>query len=129
VSRWQEFDFERRIRDILRSVRPHVEGHHFGRPYLTSYQIAIEFARRYPGDVHRIGLPVGGLGVGGHNSLAQYLAGQLSRAIRAGDLNDIEGAFLSDMHLAELSFGRVRSESRRRWLAHGTPQYFAWSSK
>jgi hypothetical protein len=42
---------------------------------LTGYQIVIEFARRYPDDVQQIGLPIGGAGVGSHNSLARYIAG------------------------------------------------------
>jgi hypothetical protein len=104
MSRWQEFAFEQRIREILTSVPAHAEGHHFGRPYLTSYQIAIEFCRRHPDAVDQIGLPVGGAGVGGHTSLAQYIARELSGRIRAGHLPGIEGAFLSDQHLTELSF-------------------------
>ena len=106
MSRWQAFGFEQRIREILASVPAHAEGHHFGRPYLTGYQIAIEFARRYPDDVEQIGLPLGGVGVCAHNSLAQYIAQQLSRLIGAGVLNDLEGAFLSDAHLTALSFRR-----------------------
>ena len=119
MSRWSDFQFEPRIRPILGAVGSNAEAHPFGRPYLTGYQLAIEFEHRYPDDTASIGLPIGGVGVGGHNSLAQYIAGQLSRRIRAGELSDIEGAFLSDKHMTGLSFkrasGQVASSSVGAW--------------
>jgi hypothetical protein len=36
--------------------------------------------------------------------LAQYLAGQLSRNIKAGNLEEIEGGFVSNQHLNDISF-------------------------
>jgi hypothetical protein len=71
---------------------------------LTAYQIAIEFARLYPDDATKLGSPIGGAGTGQRNSLAQYLAGQLSRNIGAGQLPNIEGGFLSNQHLKDISF-------------------------
>ena len=41
------FSFEARIRGIL-DVPSREPGHHFGRPFLTAYQIAISFAERFP---------------------------------------------------------------------------------
>jgi len=55
--------------------------------------------------------PVGGLGVGTRNSLAQYLAGELSRRIKSSDLTTVEGAFLTDEDLVELVY--VESDGRR----------------
>jgi hypothetical protein len=78
--------------------------HHFGRPFLTAYQIAIEFARRYPEEAAGIGYPVGGLGAGQRNTLAQYLARSLSRKIKGGHLPEVEGGFLSNLHLQDISF-------------------------
>jgi hypothetical protein len=80
------------------------EGHHFGRSFLTAYQIAIEFARRYPDEAAKVGLPIGGLGAGQRNSLARYLAHRLSRKIKSGHLPEVEGGFLSHFHLQDISF-------------------------
>ena len=103
-SFWQQHDVEAKIRRILRDVPDGIPGHHFGRPFLSAYQLAIEFALRYPQDAAALGLPVGGEGTGQRNSLSQYLAGQLSRLISLGQLPDIEGGFLSNWHLADITF-------------------------
>jgi len=104
MSQWENFNFEVRIREILRNVTYHEENHHFGRPFLTAYQIAIEFARQYPDDFRQIDLPIGGLRTGQHNSLSQYIAGQLSRRMQSGELSDLEGGFISNNYLSEISF-------------------------
>ncbi|MCH8296706.1 MAG: hypothetical protein IH873_01435 [Chloroflexi bacterium] len=104
MTQWDQFQFEDRIRQILRETTYDRPDHHFGRPFLTPYQIAIEFAHLYPDDVRSIGLPIGGKGTGQHNSLSQYIAGILSRKIQAGDLDDIEGGFISNSHLLEIAF-------------------------
>jgi len=104
MSKWQELDIESKITQILRDVPDSASEHHLGRPYLTAYQIAIEFARLYPDDAAQLGFPIGGAGTGQRNSLAQYLAGQLSRNIGAGKLQHIEGGFLSNQHLKDISF-------------------------
>ena len=104
MSKWQELDIESKITQILRDVPDSAPGHPLGRPYLTAYQIAIEFARLYPNETAQLGFPIGGAGTGQRNSLAQYLAGQLSRNIGAGQLSHIEGGFLSNQHLKDISF-------------------------
>ena len=73
-------------------------------PFLTAYQIAIEFAEQFPDDVRRTGLPIGGRGTGQHSSLAQYIARELSRRIENHEILDIEGSFLSNRHLVGISF-------------------------
>ena len=55
--------------------------------------------------------PAGGLGIGTRNSLAKYLAGELSRRIKSGDLTTVEGAFLTDEDLVELVY--VESDGRQ----------------
>lgn len=45
MSQWEDFRFEERIRQILQEVTYYREDHHFGRPFLTAYQIGIEYAR------------------------------------------------------------------------------------
>jgi len=104
MSKWQELDIESKITQILRDVPDSASEHHLGRAYLTAYQIAIEFARLYPDDAAQLGFPIGGAGTGQRNSLAQYLAGQLSRNIGAEQLQHIEGGFLSNQHLKNISF-------------------------
>lgn len=104
MSQWEDFRFEERIREILQEVAYYREGHHFGRPFLTAYQIAIEYAHQYPSDFNQIGLPIGGRGTGERNSLAQYIAGQLSKRMQSGALPDFEGGFISNNHLLEISF-------------------------
>jgi len=104
MSVWDECEVERKITDILRET-PYQEAHHFGRPYLSAYQLAIAVDRRWPEVRTALGNPpVGGLGIGTRNSLAQYLARELSRRIRSGDVATIEGAFLTDEDLVELVY-------------------------
>ena len=101
-SLWQQYNIEERVLQILREVDD--EGHHFGRPFLTAYQLAIEFDRRHPNIVRDCGYQVGGAGIGERNSLAQYLALELSRHIRDNHNYPIEGAFISNQDVRELSY-------------------------
>jgi hypothetical protein len=111
VSIWSEREVENKVTDILRET-PYQEAHHFGRPYLSAYQLAIAVDRRWPEVRTALGNPpVGGLGIGRRNSLAQYLARELSRRIKSGDLTTVEGAFLADEDLVELVY--VESDGRR----------------
>ena len=104
MSKWQELNIEEKIVRILSQVSDAAPDHHLGRPFLTAYQIAIEFAKRHPEDAAQLGFPIGGVGTGQRNSLSQYLAGQLSRNISAGRLSRIEGGFLSNQHPSDISF-------------------------
>ena len=109
MSKWEELDIEAHIVDILDEVQ-YCREHHFRRPFLTAYQIAIKFNQRFPDDARELGFPVGGKNIGERNSLAQYLAGQLSKRILSGELREIEGAFISNADLSEISFedgGRI----------------------
>jgi hypothetical protein len=103
MSKWEDLNIESHIREILNEVEYHRE-HHFRKPFLTAYQIAIKFKQRFPSETHEIGFDVGGAGVGERNSLAQYLSGQLSQRILSGELKGIEGAFISDDNLVDISF-------------------------
>jgi hypothetical protein len=104
MSEWDELDIENKIVDILRQAKGHPEEHHFGLPFLIAYQIAIAFAQLFPSDVEKLGYPVGGEGIGQRNSLAQYLASELSRRIHSGSISNIEGRFLSNQFLKQISF-------------------------
>jgi hypothetical protein len=103
-SKWEELDIENKIEMILRSAEGHPEEHHFGHPFLTAYQLAIAFAQQYPNEANAIGFEVGGEGIGQRNSLAQYLAHELSSRIHKGIIRNIEGRFLSNQSLREISF-------------------------
>jgi len=100
---WDELDIETKILTIL-DVSPHVEEHHFGRPFLTPYQIAIAFREEHPSEFARMGMPLGGKGTGQRDSLAQYIGRELSRRIKSGQITDIEGRFLHRAHLHSLEY-------------------------
>jgi hypothetical protein len=103
TSKWQQYNIGDLIIEILRSVED--SGHHFGRPYLTAYQLAIEFDRRFhEGVVVYLEKEIGGVGTGVHTSLAQYLALELSRQIRDNPSYPVEGAFISNMFESGLSY-------------------------
>ena len=104
MSLWQQLGIEEKLIQILHDIPDAAPEHHFGRPFLTAYQIAIEYARLFPQDVAQLDVPVGGAGTGQRSSLAQYLAGQLSRRIKAGTLPRVEGGFLSNQHLDDIRF-------------------------
>jgi len=100
-------DITGKVNEILGDVPlKSVNGHHYGRPYMSAYQLAIEFERRFLVEYEAIGKEVGGVG-SGPGSLAQYLAKQLSQQIGVqGDAHDVEGAFLSNVDVVEYRFRR-----------------------
>lgn len=104
MSIWKNFSVESHIRDILNAVPLPAKGHHFGRPFLTAYQIAIAFAERYPNDYISIGKRIGGKNRGPKDSLAKYLARELSQRIKSRELSDIEGCFLHQEYLNKLEY-------------------------
>jgi len=102
TSYWEEYNIGDIVNQILSEVED--EGHHFGRPFLTAYQLAIEFDSRHHDIVTRLGKEVGGAGTGERTSLAQYLALELSRQIKANPDYPIEGAFISNRYVRKLSY-------------------------
>ncbi len=79
-------------------------NHHFGRPFLTAYQLAIVFKERFPTVFVSIGHPIVGRGAGVSFSFSSYLAGQLSRKIKNGEITNIKGSFLSNQQLRNVEF-------------------------
>lgn len=104
MSAWEELNIENKIIEILSNAEGHPEEHHLNPPFLTAYQIAITFAELYPDNVQSLDYPVGGEGIGQRTSLAQYLARELSRRIKSGHIQNIEGGFLSNQSLEKISF-------------------------
>lgn len=103
MSLWEELNMDLKISQIL-NIQSHDPNHHFGRPFLTSYQIAIEFNELFSNDVQTIGKPIGGKGTGQRNSLAQYIALELSKRINNEKIQNIEGRFIHRAYLNKLEY-------------------------
>ncbi|MER6666898.1 hypothetical protein ABT256_20315 [Amycolatopsis japonica] len=98
-----------KVVDVLQQVTPEPPGHHLGRPYVTAYQLAIALDTKYPEVARGLGFEIGGVETGRRNSLAQYLAQQLSsRIARDSDTSAVEGAFLSCDHVTAMEFVDAR---------------------
>jgi hypothetical protein len=95
------------------------DGHHFGRPYVTAYKLAIELEARRPEAIALLGKPLGGAGGGERTSVAQYLSNQLSRLIRDNSAYPIEGAFMSNENLTAMVY-RAHDGSEVRSTLAGT---------
>lgn len=104
MSVWDRLSVEAKVREALADVTiVNESGHHFGRPFMTAYQLAIKLDRAHPEVARELNVAVGGIGKG--YSLAQYLAHQLSQRIKNADADyAIEGAFLSNDHVHRLSY-------------------------
>ena len=115
MSKWHDLDLAMKLTSILDDYR--YQSPYSGCAFVTGYQLAIEFARRYPDDTQEIGFPVGGVGTGQQNSLAQYLAHQLSVHIQSGAITNMDMGYLSTRHLDDLSFvgdyGAIHASSRQ----------------
>jgi hypothetical protein len=103
VSRWEQWEMESKIREVLQAVESdRGESHHFGRPLYTAYQIAIAIGKRYPDFLEQIEMEIGGEGA--ESSLARYIAQRLSVRIKDGRIADIEGFLLAADHVKEIDF-------------------------
>jgi len=103
MSIWDRFGMNEKISHSL-DVQSHEPGHHFGRPFMTPYQIALRFDELYHQDVREIGKPIGGKGTGQYDSLAQYIADQLSKRIADERVTNVEGKFLYRKYLTTLQY-------------------------
>ena len=93
-SLWEKHSFLNKILEILPDEIWHKSSPHMGKPFLSSYQLAIEFANRHSSIVAEMNLQIGGKGIEEHVSLAQYISRGLSQAIANGN-SDIDGGFLT----------------------------------
>ena len=103
LSQWDKLQMSTKISKIL-NVQSYKPRHHFGRPFLTPYQMAIRFKKQFPSDFSTIGKPIGGKGTNQQDSLAQYIALELSRRIRDRRITNIEGRFLFRENLLTLTY-------------------------
>ena len=103
-SLWTDNDLGHLITEILREAAVRDDAHHFGASFMTAYQLAILIKARHPEVFESFGRPLGGRGSGDHVGFAQRLGGQLSRRINSGQIDNIEGRFLSYDNVQRLEF-------------------------
>ena len=99
---WDQHQVTDLIRQILRSV-PSEQQYGTGRPFMTTYQLAIEFVSRFPQVAAALGCPAGGQGQGPY-ALTTYLARWLPDRIFNRGATDIEFRFLASQHIVSLQF-------------------------
>jgi hypothetical protein len=106
MSVWEGQGVEAAVLEALRDAHlTNPGGHHFGRPFVTAYQLAIAVHAAHPKIATALGVTVGGRGTGAPNSLAQYLARELSGRIKRNGIDyPVEGAFISNAHLTSLTY-------------------------
>ena len=102
ISLWDENDLGRKIEELLAGVKFKAD-HHFGRLFVTPYQLAIMFKNSFPEDSKRMGYQIGEEGSGGQYSLASYLARQFSRKLEREELPNIEAGFQSNIRLSKVT--------------------------
>lgn len=103
MSIWDSLQMDTKISQVL-DIQSHDPAHHFGRPFMTPYQIAMRFKELFPLDFTTIGKQIGGKDTGDRNPLAQYIANELSKRIKDGKITNIEGRFLSRHYHDVLQF-------------------------
>lgn len=104
VTVWTTERVEERIVDVLGEVAEGVDGHHFGPPFVTAYQLAIALDRRYPQIRRALGVELGGEGIGERHSLTQYLGRELSGRIRGNADYPVEGRMLSNADVIAIDY-------------------------
>jgi hypothetical protein len=114
MSLWDEHEILDKVVAVLKGDVTLVNqdnGHHYGRPFMTTYQLAIKLERANKGLAAKLGKELGGAGVGSRNSLAQYLGGELARRIkREAETFPVEGAFLSNDEVSAISYRHGEKE-------------------
>lgn len=81
-----------KLKKILSEVKLYEKDHHMGLPFLSAYQLAVEFERQYPDEASKI------------EKLPGTIARTLSQAIINRDCLDIEGGFLSHENIKVMEF-------------------------
>lgn len=104
MSDWQQYFLQDKIVQILSAVPEYKLEHHFERPYLSAYQIAIRIAEQHPTEFAQMERLIGGSGTGEQNSLAWYIADQLSKRINSGEITNIQGGFIRTDYLIDVAF-------------------------
>jgi len=102
-SDWKD-TFEEHVFEVLRSKTFALKKpHHFGSPFISAYQIAVEFEVQFPDVVDKYNKGVGS-GYDGMHNLAAYIARSLSQNIKNNPNYAVEGAWLSANGLDDLAY-------------------------
>lgn len=106
MNLWEQHGMTERVRAALVAVHiNNPDGHAFGRPFVSSYQIAIAIDAADPDLKVALGKAVGGAGTGVHQSLAQYISNELSKQIRTqGPDHFVEGVFMSNERVRAVTY-------------------------
>lgn len=109
MSHWEQHGMTERVRAALEAVHiNNPDGHAFGRPFVSSYQIAIALDADDTDLTVAIGKAVGGAGTGVHHSLAQYISNELSKQIHAAqdrsEQHFVEGVFMSNERVRAVTY-------------------------
>jgi hypothetical protein len=106
VSIWEQEHVLDRVLGALASVPNVNDEHHFGRAWLTAYQLGIKVDAAAPQLKQALGVAIGGLGTGSRTSLSQYIARELPKRIRvdAGGNFPVRGAFLSNERIRSITY-------------------------
>ena len=98
---------------------------HIGKyPYLTVYQIAIEFCGQYRNDFDKLGKTLGGSGTRSEgDSLPRYFSNMLSKLIKDKnpEVKHIEAAKLSRCYINEFKFSGHNCENEKKEIKVSNP--------
>jgi len=110
MSVWDDHEMTDAVVGILSALPLREPDHHFGRPWLTAYQLSVEVERLHPEAFAAFGDNPGGAGSGSPFSVPQRLARELSGRIKNDPLLPIEGADLCTLRVGTLTFVRGNGE-------------------
>ena len=114
MSKWIQHRITDRVREILRDLPPN-QSYPIGRPFMTAYQLVIEFGVRFPMEAADIASAIGGQGEGPF-ALTNYLPRWLADGILHGRIVDIEHSVLTGQHIKELKFeGEVNPTTKNTY--------------
>jgi hypothetical protein len=102
MSMWEEFQVEQNVRQILAAQAVDTR-YGAGRPYLTAYQIAVEYKAGFRANFGNLQMQMGGARKGPYG-LPTYLARELAGRIKDGRIRDMQIAFLGYEHIKDLIF-------------------------
>ena len=127
MSIWQDYKLAQKIEEILRKDAGRYKPHHLGHPYMSAYQIALALKEAYPEIFKAIHMPLGGKDTKKHSSFSQYVGRQLSQHIKAGEMPNIEGGFLSITYIDKIEFSNGGDEIRSSVIGGNYPlSIFRW---
>lgn len=113
MSIWKEECVDDKIAESLRELNA------VGDNFVTAYQLAIQFAKDHGEVVDKLDLKIGGEGTGERQSLASYLAREIRRHKRAGDMGEVDMAFLSNKCIEDIYFKDGEGETFKSSIKGG----------